>query len=63
MVRGEIVEVVREFVSHEVKKTSAVLGAVVPEATMLVSYPDGEMGYIKPDEFREAVEDGDSGSG
>jgi hypothetical protein len=34
------------------EKIRGVLGAVVPEATILVSYPDGERGYVQESDLR-----------
>lgn len=50
-VRGENVVVLRT--DTEDTKNRGILGAIVPGATVLVSYPDGEMGYVKPEQIQE----------
>lgn len=55
MVRGEAVTVIEVGVPP-MARSGSTLGAVVKEATTLVQYPDGEYGYVKPEE----VSDGDT---
>lgn len=50
VVRGEVVGIIGEH--DDSQKIRGVLGAVVKEANVLVSYADGEHGYVKPDELK-----------
>lgn len=52
MVRGENVTII-EYCEIGAQK-QGILGAIDPNACILVSYPDGEMGYVRTDHIQEA---------